>query len=379
MNVPILNPIKQNSQYIEELKEVACKVLESGQYILGEKVLEFEENIANYLNVKHAIGVSSGTDALLIALMALGIGPGDEVICPDFTFFATAGSVSRVGATPVFASVDPESFNISSCSIKELITNKTKAIIPVHLFGQSASMQEILDIAHEHRLFIVEDSAQAIGTTYQGAKVGGIGDIGCFSFFPSKNLGGFGDAGLVATNHDYLAEKLRTLRVHGGTGYFHSMIGGNFRIDAMQAALLNVKLKYLDEMISKRRANAEFYFAEMESCFTPSEWQRPLISMPKVCEPGHTFNQFTVKCASNKVRSEVLEVLDKKGVGYGIYYPCYLSEQRCYVNSTRKKEFSHLTEIVFSLPVSSEITLEQKELVVDSLMSAYEIMEDKLI
>ena len=269
MNVPLLDLKKQYHTIKNELDEALIRVAESQYFILGPEVEKMEKAFCEYLDCKYAIGVSSGTDALLIALMALDIQPGDEVIVPTYSFFATAGVVSRMNAIPVFTEIDPLTFNIDPNDIEKRITNKTKAIIPVHLYGQSCEMDKIMEIARKHNLKVIEDGAQAIGVQYKDGKhVGTIGDIGCYSFFPSKNLGCFGDGGLVVTNSDELGEKLRILRVHGGKPkYYHKIIGGNFRLDAIQAAVLNVKLPHLDSWSAQRRNNAESYnklFAEAE-------------------------------------------------------------------------------------------------------------------
>ena len=261
MQVPLLDLKAQYQSLKKELDEAVIKVAESQYFILGPEVEKMEKALCEYLGCKHAIGVSSGTDALLLAMMGLDIQPGDEVIVPTYSFFATAGTVSRLNAVPVFVDNDPVTFNIDPKKIEEKITSKTKAIIPVHLYGQSAEMDEIAAIAKKHNLKIVEDAAQAIGVQYKdGRYVGTIGDIGCFSFFPSKNLGCYGDGGLITTNDDELAEKLFIQRVHGAKPkYYHKIIGGNFRLDALQAAVISVKLPHLDSWSEKRRQNAQTY------------------------------------------------------------------------------------------------------------------------
>ncbi|MCL4279588.1 MAG: DegT/DnrJ/EryC1/StrS family aminotransferase, partial [Ignavibacteriaceae bacterium] len=268
MKVPLLDLKPQYQSLKKELDDAILRVAESQHFILGPEVEKMEKEFCEYLHCKHAIGVSSGTDALLLALMAIDIKPGDEVIVPTYSFFATAGVVSRLNAIPVFTDIDPVTFNINPDDFKKKITSKTKAVIPVHLYGQSAEMNAIMKIAKEKNIIVIEDAAQAIGTQYKdvrmdsfgGKCVGTIGDIGCFSFFPSKNLGGYGDGGLVTTNNDDLAYMLRIKRVHGGEQkYYHKVIGGNFRIDALQAAVLRVKLPHLDKWSEKRRANAEYY------------------------------------------------------------------------------------------------------------------------
>jgi len=261
MKVPLLDLKAQYETIKTEAEEAMLRVARSQYLILGPDVELMEKNMCAYLDCKYSIGVSSGTDALLIALMALDIMPGDEVIMPTYSFFATAGVVCRLNAKPVFADCDPVTYNIDPEKLESLITNKTKAIIPVHLYGQSCEMDKIMEIANKHGLKVIEDAAQSIGTQYKdGRQAGNIGDIGCFSFYPSKNLGCFGDGGLVTTNDEKLAEKLRILRVHGGMPkYYHKIIGGNFRIDALQSAVLNVKLPHLDSWTERRQMNAGLY------------------------------------------------------------------------------------------------------------------------
>jgi len=261
MRVPLLDLQAQYATLRPDIEKALLQVAAAQHFILGPEVEKLEASLSRYLGCKHAIGVSSGTDALLVALMAFDIGAGDEVIVPTYSFFATAGAVSRLNAVPVFIDSDPVTYNIDPRLIEKRITPRTKAIIPVHLFGQSADMAPLLEIASKHGLRIIEDAAQAIGTQYaDGRKVGTIGEVGCFSFFPSKNLGCFGDGGLVVTNDDKLAEKIRILRVHGSKPkYYHKLIGGNFRLDAIQAAVLNVKLPHLDQWSAKRRENADLY------------------------------------------------------------------------------------------------------------------------
>ena len=259
--VPLLDLKAQYKSLKKELDEALIRTAESQYFILGKEVETLEKNLAEYLEVKHAIGVSSGTDALLIALMAIDIKPNDKVIMPTYSFFATAGVVARMNANPVFTDIYIDTFNIKTDNLNEYYSKDVKAIIPVHLFGQSADMDSIIDFAKSKSIYVIEDCAQAIGTRYKnGKRVGSIGDIGCFSFFPSKNLGCYGDAGLVTTNNDELAEKIRLLRVHGAKQrYYHEIIGGNFRIDAIQAAVLNVKLPHLDKWSNKRNENAQNY------------------------------------------------------------------------------------------------------------------------
>src|SRR5271168_331902 len=260
MTVNLLDLKPQNSVLEPELHEAFLRVLRSGHFILGPEVDKFERALAEFTGAKHALGVSSGTDAILVALMALGIGPGDEVLCPSFTFFATAGCVARVGATPVFVDSCPVCFNLDVRDAARRITPKTKAIIPVHLFGQSAEMDGVLDLARQHGLRVIEDAAQAMGATYRGKQVGALGDFGAISFFPTKNLGALGDAGAVLTNDTALFERAKILRMHGmDPKYYHSVIGGNFRLDALQAAMLSVKLPHFNSYTAGRRRNAALY------------------------------------------------------------------------------------------------------------------------
>ena len=259
MRIPLLDLKQQNALLASQLREAFQRVLDSGQFILGREVEELERNLAARLKVRYAIGVSSGTDAILLALMALGIGPGDEVICPSFTFFATAGCIARLGATPVFADSHPVCFNLDVEDAERRITPRVKAIMPVHLFGQPAEMDRVMALARKHGLRVIEDAAQALGAAYRGLPAGSISDFGAFSFFPTKNLGGFGDAGLLVTNDDELAARARLMRTHGAESkYFHKVVGGNFRIDSLQAALLSVKAAHLDEYTQGRISNAKY-------------------------------------------------------------------------------------------------------------------------
>ena len=310
MKVPLLDLKPQYLSLKKELDDAVLRVAESQYFILGPEVEKMEREFCEYLKCKYAIGVSSGTDALLLALMAINIGPGDEVIVPTYSFFATAGVVSRLNAVPVLTDIDPVTFNISVDDIKRKVTAKTKAIIPVHLYGQSAAMEKIMRVAKENNIIVIEDAAQAIGTQYKDGKcVGTIGDIGCFSFFPSKNLGGYGDGGLVTTNDDQLAYMLRIKRVHGGEQkYYHKVIGGNFRIDALQSSVLRVKLPHLDKWSEKRRVNAEYYYELFRKAGLAEEPgktkfdDKNSVLLPKPIYKGsnavknyHIYNQFIIR------------------------------------------------------------------------------------
>ena len=339
-NVPLLDLKAQFAQIRAEVMPAIDQVCASQHFILGEHVRALEEEVARYCAASAGIGVSSGTDALLLALMALGIGAGDEVITSPFTFFATAGTIARTGARPIFCDIDPVTFNLSPtavqtfidehCAEREGLINRAtggriKALMPVHLYGQAADMDPLMAIARRHRLKVIEDAAQAIGTEYKnGVRAGSIGDVGCFSFFPSKNLGAFGDAGLCTTNDAELAESLRVLRVHGGKPkYFHAMVGGNFRIDELQAAVLRVKLKYLDGWTEGRQRNAAYYDAAFADAGLGEKLRTP------AAVPGyrHIFNQYVVRAQN---RDALRARLTERGIGSEIYYPVPLHLQKCF-------------------------------------------------
>jgi dTDP-4-amino-4,6-dideoxygalactose transaminase len=383
MKVPLLDLKPQYLSLKKELDKAILDVAESQHFILGPEVEKMEKEFCDYLGCKYAIGVSSGTDALLLALMAIDIQPGDEVIVPTYSFFATAGVVSRLNATPVLADIDPVTFNIDPEEIKKKITSKTKAIIPVHLYGQSADLEPIMKIAKEKNIFVIEDAAQAIGTKYKDGKcVGTIGDIGCFSFFPSKNLGGYGDGGLVTTNNDELAYMLRIKRVHGGEQkYYHKVIGGNFRIDALQSAVLRVKLPHLDKWSEKRRANADSYnelfmnaglsegpgktkFDEKNKVLLPKPVYK---NLPNV-KNYHIYNQYIIR---SQKRDELKKFLTENEIGNEIYYPVPFHLQECYVNLNHKvgdfPEAEKASLTCLALPVYPELTNEQQEFVVQKI------------
>lgn len=363
--VPLLDLAAQNHPLAAELREAFDRVLDHGRFILGDEVTALETAAAKELDVQHAIGVSSGTDALLLALMTLDIGPGDEVICPSFSFFATAGVIARLGARPVFADINPADFNLDPESTAQLITKRTKAIIPVHLFGQSAPMEPLLAIARDHGLKVVEDAAQAFGAAYQGQALGSLGDFGCFSFFPSKNLGGFGDGGLLTTNDDALAKKARILRVHGSEPkYHHPMIGGNFRLDALQAALVGVKLPHHSQYSHARAENAAYYRQALADIASP---QKLILPEPL---PGniHIWNQFTLRLpasadAKELPRNALKQWLAEYDIGSEIYYPVPFHQQECFAHlkSTALPESEKAAREVLSIPVYPELTHEQLE------------------
>jgi dTDP-4-amino-4,6-dideoxygalactose transaminase len=381
-NVPLLDLKAQFAQIRAEVMPLIEQVCASQQFILGEHVRGLEEQLASYCGAAFGVGVSSGTDALLLALMALGIGSGDEVLTSPFTFFATAGTIARSGARPVFCDVDPITFNISPSAVQTFIDRqcaadgdvlinratggRIRAIMPVHLYGQSADMGPLMAIAGRHRLRVIEDAAQAIGTEYRnGARAGSIGDIGCFSFFPSKNLGAFGDAGLCTTNDAELAERMRVLRVHGGKPkYFHPLIGGNFRIDELQAAVLRVKLKYLDGWTQARQRNAAFYDRALSAAALGSRVVTP------IAVPGqrHIFNQYIVRV---QTRDALKQYLAERSIGTEIYYPLPLHRQECFAylgyGPGDFPESERAAAETLALPIYPELTEEQLGHVVSSI------------
>jgi dTDP-4-amino-4,6-dideoxygalactose transaminase len=318
--VPLLDTVAQYTCLKEELQQAMNQVLESGSYIMGPSVKQFEEAVAKYCGVKHAIGVANGTDALLLTLDALGIGPGDEVITSPFTFFASAEVISQVGAVPVFIDIEVDTYNINIALLEAAITPKTKAIIPVHIFGQPVQMDDLMELARKYKLHVIEDACQAMGSAYQHRPIGSIGTAGCFSFFPTKNLGGYGDGGMVITNDDELAGKLRILRVHGSNPkYYHSMIGYNSRLDSLQAAMLKVKLPYLDDWNRKRRQKALVYTAEL---------RRTPLQLPVESEGMYVIYHLYI--IQTQHRDALLQHLAEHGVGSGIYYPVPLHRQQVY-------------------------------------------------
>ncbi|NCC37396.1 MAG: DegT/DnrJ/EryC1/StrS family aminotransferase, partial [Chloroflexia bacterium] len=322
--MPLLDLKAQYATLREEIAAAIERVVASQQFILGPEVEAFEQEVAAYSQCADGIGVSSGTDALLVALMAIDLQPGDEVITTPYTFFATAGSIARLGGHPVFVDIDPLTYNIDPAGIEAAITSRTRAIMPVHLFGQMADMEPIMGIAEYHGLYVIEDAAQAIGAEYRGRRAGSIGHMGCFSFFPSKNLGGFGDGGMVTTNDPKLAERIRLLRGHGAhPKYYHRLIGGNFRLDALQAAVLRVKLKYLDGWTAARQHNAERY----RQLFSAAGAN---IGLPQDAGYGrHIYNQFVIRSTR---RDELMAHLKAHQIGCEIYYPIPLHIQECFAS-----------------------------------------------
>ena len=355
MGVPMLDIATENQAVAEAVRQRIDAVIETNQFILGKTVAELELALAKRCGVDNAVGVSSGTDALLMALMALEIGPGDEVIVPPFTFFATAGAVHRVGATPVFVDIDPATFNIDPAAIEAAITDKTKAIIPVHLYGQCADMTAIMKIAEAHGLYVIEDAAQAIGAKDHDRPAGSIGHVGCLSFYPTKNLGGFGDSGAVLTQDAELAQKMRHIRLHGQTDeYRHQYVGGNFRIDGLQAAALIVKLEHLDAYEAGRRAAAERYQALLSEV--------PL-TLPAAAEGQyHVYNQYTVR---SERRDELCAHLKANEIGHKVFYPLALHLQPCFAylgyQPGRLPVAETATAEVVSLPMFPTLSAEQQE------------------
>ena len=368
MAVPLLDLQGQYAPLRDEILAAIARVCDSQRFIGGPEVDGFEREIAHYLTAPHAVGLSSGTDALLVALTALGIGSGDDVVVPTFSFFATAGCVSRVGARPVLVDIDPVTFNISPEAAEAAVTARTRAIIPVHLYGQCADMDPLLDIGRRHRLSIIEDAAQAIGATYKDRHAGVIGDAGCFSFFPSKNLGAFGDAGLLTTTVEGLAYEVRLLRNHGAEPkYFHKRIGGNFRLDALQAAVLRVKLPYLDRWTAMRQANAGRYDALFQASAAASR-----VTLPRRApDRTHIFNQYVIRVPH---RDAVRARLDAAGIGTEIYYPVPFHLQECFAHlGYQRGDFPHAEAAAaetLALPIFGELTEAQQAEVVRGVASA---------
>jgi len=367
--VPLLDLKAQYRTIRDEIREAVDGVLESQYFILGPEVKALEKEVAEYCRCKYAIGLSSGTDALLVALMAAGIEPGDEVITTPYTFFATAGVIHRLGATPVFVDIEPDTYNINPALIEKAVTPKTKAIMPVHLYGQCAQMDEILEIAQRHGLMIIEDAAQAIGSEYRGRRAGSMGDIGCFSFFPSKNLGAAGDGGMVTTNDEDLAKKMLSLRVHGSAPkYYHKIVGGNFRLDAIQAAVLRVKLRRLDKWSEGRQQNAQDYNRRLAEAGLAGKEIIP----PIVKQDSHIFNQYILRAEN---RDGLLAHLRDRKIGCEIYYPVPLHLQECFACLGTAKgvmpESEKAAGTTIAIPVYPELTGEQRAYVIDAIHSFY--------
>jgi dTDP-4-amino-4,6-dideoxygalactose transaminase len=367
MAVPLLDLTRQYRSLRDEIRTAVDAVCDSQRFILGPEVEAFERESAEALDVAHAVGVSSGTDALLIALMVLDVGPGDEVVLPTFTFFATAGVVARLGATPVFVDIDPDDFCIDPGQAAERIGPRTKAVIPVHLFGQSADLDALRAAAGE--VPIIEDCAQSWGATFNGRVGGSIGHMGAFSFFPSKNLGGFGDGGLVTTRDADTASALKELRMHGQSGpYLHPTVGGNFRLDALQAAVLRVKLRHVSAWIERRRENACTY----AGLFSDADLD-DVVTQPAAVEGrGHTYNQYVVRVSR---RDELRAFLSERGIGCAVYYPLPLHQQPCFRElGYREGDLPHAEQAsreVLALPVFPELTADELAEVVSTIATFY--------
>lgn len=372
MKVPLLDLKGQYSTIKEEILQAAHEVFESQYFILGPKVESLEKAIAEYCASKHAVGVSSGTDALLISLMASDIDPQNTVITVPYTFFATAGSISRVGARPIFVDIDSETYNMSPESLERTIAAMTrpelerlKGIVPVHLYGQCADMDPILKICRDHDLVVIEDAAQAIGAEYNGKRAGSMGDFGCFSFFPSKNLGAFGDGGIVTTGTENRCERLEMLRGHGAhPKYYHSLIGGNFRLDAFQAAVVSIKLKYLDTWTEARRENADKY----RTLFKNKDLL-DVVELPMEKEDRHIYNQFVIRV--KRKRDDLRRFLNDAGIGTEVYYPVPLHLQKCFSYLNYKEgDFpvaEHAALHTLALPIFPELSDAQLEYVVEKI------------
>ena len=372
--IPIVDLKRQYKQTGEDVEKAVLEVLRSGYYILGPNTKALESEFASYLGVKHAIGLNSGTDALHLALRALDIGNGDEVITVAFTFVATTESIEIVGATPVFVDIDPDTFNMDVTKIEEKITPRTKAIMPVHLYGQPADMDVIMDIAKRHNLYVIEDCCQAVGAEYKGKKVGSFGDIGAYSFFPTKNLGGMGDGGMAVTNSDYLKDRMIALRNHGGAvRYHHDEIGVNSRLDEIQSAILRVKMNYIDEWNKMRREVAKRYTELFKDC--------PDVVTPKELDDTYcVYHQYTVKVPN---RDEVQKMLQENGVGAMIYYPIPLHMQKVHAHLGYKTgDLPHTeenTKLVMSLPMFAELTFEEQKEIAEKVKDAIAKSKSKAV
>lgn len=368
MKIPLTDLTAQYLSLKDEINTAVISVLSSGSYILGSNVQALEEEIADYCGTEFAVGAASGTDALVLCLDAYGIGPGDEVITTPYSFFATAEAISRVGAVPVFVDIDKASYNIGAGKIESSITKRTKAIIPVHLFGQPASMDKIMELANCYNLIVIEDACQAIGGSFKGRKTGSLGHAACFSFFPTKNLGGYGDGGMITTNNEELAKRIRMLRAHGsGKKYYNSTIGYNSRLDEIQAAILRVKLRRLDSWNEARRAKAERY----QNLLQGLSFQLP----ETVSESVHVYHLYVIR---HHKRAEIIKGLENRQIGCGIYYPVPLHQQEVY-----KLQYSDVSlpaaeaasREAFAIPLFPEMTEEQQTFVASELRKILEEIE----
>ncbi|MGG3467862.1 DegT/DnrJ/EryC1/StrS family aminotransferase [Neobacillus pocheonensis] len=369
MKVPMLDLTEQYQGLKAEIIPALDEVMSKAHFILGENVKKLENDVAVYSNSKHGIGVANGSDAINIALLGCGVQPGDEVIVPSFTFFATAGAVARMGATPVFVDIDPKTFNIDPIAIEKAITPKTKAIIPVHLYGQMADMDRIKEIADKHSLYIIEDAAQAIGAQYKGKNVGELGTAATYSFFPTKNLGAYGDAGMIISNDDEIAERMRVLRVHGSKPkYYHHVLGYNSRLDELQAAILNVKFPHLNDWSEQRRERAETYTQLLQ------EMVGEHVVPPFAAEHNHhVFHQYTIRVQK---RDELQAFLKEQGIATMIYYPKPLHLQPVFAELGYKEgdlpETEKAAQEAISLPMFPELKIEQQKYVVEKIREFYQ-------
>ncbi len=371
-SVPLLDVNRGNRAVRDEILEAIVKVVDSGKFLYGPAVGELECAVAGVCQTKHAIGCASGSDALLLALMALDIGPGDEVILPSFTFFATASCVSRLGAKIVFVDIDPKTYNISPTAVADAVTSRTKAIIPVHLFGQCAEMKKICEIADRYQIAVIEDAAQAIGAGHLSRPAGAWGTIGCLSFYPTKNLGGMGDGGMLVCHDDAIAAKLRLLASHGmQPRYHHKLVGINSRLDTIQAAILEVKIKQLDEYTRTRQANAARYETLFKSAGLESEFALPQASS----DSYHVWNQYGIRIRDGR-RDELKAHLQARGVGAEIYYPIPLHQQECYLDLGYAEgslpETERAAKEILHLPIYPELTIEEQMTVVETIESFYQ-------
>ncbi len=388
ITVPLLDLKPQYAPIKEEIQAAINKVCDSQYFIMGAEVQALEEELAAYCQTEHALGVSSGTDALLVAMMAINVKPGDEVITTPYTFFATAGCIARLGAKAVFVDIDPQTYNIDPTQIEARITPKTKAIIPVHLYGQCADMDPIMEVAERYQVHVIEDAAQAIGAEYKGRRAGSLGHIGCFSFFPSKNLGAFGDGGAVTTNDPDLHKQMKILRVHGGeTKYYHQFVGGNFRLDALQAAVVRVKLKYLDNWTAGRQRNAAMYnqlFMDLgltdkmatlpfESRET-GQYAHRQSAEPPFTDHRHIYNQYVLRLSHQ--RDELRAFLTERKIGCEIYYPIPLHRQECFADWGYQDGDFPASEAAarqtLAIPIYPELTAEQLKTVAQTIAEFFD-------
>ncbi|GAB5441449.1 MAG: DegT/DnrJ/EryC1/StrS family aminotransferase [Fuerstiella sp.] len=368
--VPFIDLVAQYQTIRDEIRETVDEVFETQRFVLGDEVAALEQEVATYCDAQYAVGCASGTDALILSLLALGIGPGDEVITSPFTFFASAGAIHRVGAKPKFVDIDPVTYNLDADQVERAVDEKTKAIMPVHIFGQCAEMEPLWRISASKNIPIVEDACQAIGAEYRGRRAGVLGRLGCFSFFPTKNLGGAGDGGIVTTDDPELASRLKRLRVHGDVGgYNHVEVGFNSRLDALQAAVLRVKLRHLEDWTEGRRQNARRYAELIRGENLLGSLELPAIA----ADQRHVFNQFTIRVRGG-MRDAVMEFMRGEGVGCAVYYPISLHMQTCFEYlGYAPEDFPESTKAsqeVLSLPIFTELTAAQQDRVVSVLADA---------